>query len=83
MEAAVEYSYIYLFFLPSRLINRLSTKQHFFLNGKLHEGVYMPPSPGRSVSSHLVSRLRKALYGLKQANSGSKAREGPIIGDLP
>lgn len=34
----------------------------------------MPPSPGRSVSSHLVSRLRKALYGLKQANSGSKAR---------
>lgn len=26
----------------------------------------MPPSPGRSVSSHLVSRLRKALYGLKQ-----------------
>ena len=43
----------------------------------------MPPSPGRSVSSHLVSRLRKALYGLKQANSGSKAREGPIIGDLP
>ena len=34
----------------------------------------MPPSPGRSVSSHLVSRLRKALYGLKRANSGSKAR---------
>lgn len=61
----------------------LRSSGNLFQNWKLHEGIYMPPSPGRSVSSHLVSRLRKALYGLKQANSGSKAREGPIIGDLP
>ncbi|PHU19604.1 ATP synthase subunit alpha, chloroplastic [Capsicum chinense] len=35
----------------------------------------MPPSPGRSISSHLVSRLKKALYGLKQENISSKEME--------
>ena len=32
-----------------------------FLNGDLHEEVYMQPPPGQ------VCRLRRALYGLKQA----------------
>ena len=38
-----------------------------FLNGDLHEEVYMQPPPGYPHSSSQVCRLRCALYGLKQA----------------
>ncbi|OMO63131.1 Integrase, catalytic core [Corchorus capsularis] len=38
-----------------------------FLNGDLHEEVYMQPPPGYSCPVKKVCRLRRALYGLKQA----------------
>ena len=38
-----------------------------FLNGDLHEEVYMQPSPGYPQSSNQVCRLCRALYGFKQA----------------
>ncbi|KAJ9557693.1 hypothetical protein OSB04_012307, partial [Centaurea solstitialis] len=38
-----------------------------FLNGDLHEEVYMTPPPGVAHKLGEVCRLRKALYGLKQA----------------
>ena len=38
-----------------------------FLNGDLHEEVYMQPPPGYPYSGNQVCRLRRALYGLKQA----------------
>ena len=38
-----------------------------FLNGDLHEEVYMQPPPGYPHSGSQVCRLRRALYGLKQA----------------
>ena len=38
-----------------------------FLNGDLHEEVYMQPSPGYPQSSSQVCRLCRALYGFKQA----------------
>ena len=41
--------------------------KNVFLNEDLSEEVYMQPSPGLSVESNKVCRLRHALYGLKQA----------------
>lgn len=38
-----------------------------FLNGDLHEEVFMAPTPGVAHLSGEVCRLRKALCGLKQA----------------
>ena len=38
-----------------------------FLNGDLHEEVYMQPPPGYPHSGNQVCHLRCALYGLKQA----------------
>ena len=38
-----------------------------FLNGDLHEEVYLKPPPGFSHSQNQVFKLNKALYGLKQA----------------
>ncbi|OMO98638.1 hypothetical protein CCACVL1_04141 [Corchorus capsularis] len=38
-----------------------------FLNGDLHEEVYMQPPPGYSCEAKKVCQLRRALYGLKQA----------------
>lgn len=37
-----------------------------FLNGELHEGIYMQPAPGFNAGGR-VWKLQKALYGLKQA----------------
>ena len=37
-----------------------------FLNGDLHEEVYMQPLPGYPHSGSQVCRLCRALYGLKQ-----------------
>jgi hypothetical protein len=38
-----------------------------FLNGELHEDVYMRPPPEYSVPEGMVCHLRRFLYGLKQA----------------
>ena len=38
-----------------------------FLNGDLHEKVYMQPPPGYPHSGSQVCRLHRALYGLEQA----------------
>ena len=38
-----------------------------FLNGDLHEEMYIQPPPGYSHLGSQVCRLRRAFYGLKQA----------------
>jgi hypothetical protein len=38
-----------------------------FLNGELHEDIYMHPPPGYSVPEGMVCHLRRSLYGLNQA----------------
>jgi len=41
--------------------------EYDFLNGDLHEEVYMTPPPGVSNKSSEVCKLQKALYDFKQA----------------
>ena len=48
------------------LIYQMDVK-NAFLNGDLHEEVYMQPPPGYPYSGSQDCCLRHALYGLKQA----------------
>jgi hypothetical protein len=47
-------------------ISQLDVK-NVFLNGELHEDVYMHPPPGYSVPEGMVCHIRCSLYDLKQA----------------
>lgn len=59
-------------------ISQLDVK-NAFLNGVLHEEVYMQPPPGYSVPEVHVCRLRRALYSLKQAPHAWFARFTSMI----
>jgi hypothetical protein len=41
--------------------------KNVFLNGELHEDVYMCPPPRYSIPEGMVCHIRRSLYGLKQA----------------
>ena len=53
-----------------------------FLNGDLHEEVYMSPPPGVQHQPGEVCRLRKALYGLKQAPRAWFEKFSTVIASL-
>jgi hypothetical protein len=47
-------------------ISQLDIK-NVFLNGELHEDIYMRPPPGYSVPENVVCHLHRSLYDIKQA----------------
>jgi hypothetical protein len=53
-------------FIRGWSISQLDVK-NIFLNGELHEDVYMCRPPGYSILEGIVCHLRHSLYGLKQA----------------
>jgi hypothetical protein len=48
------------------MVSELNIK-NVFLNGVLHEDVYMRPPPGYYVLEGMIYHLLRSLYGLKQA----------------
>ncbi len=62
-------------------ISQLDVK-NAFLNGELHEEVYMQPPPGYSVPNGMVLRLCRSLYGLKQAPHAWFERFTSVVTDI-